>query len=74
MKIEIGDTVILKLSQDELERSIAEMEDLRDALLMLKTLTEQDKADMRKTFDVAITSMQMLWLNIEGEEIEKDGN
>lgn len=68
MKKEIGDLVVLKLSQDEIEYELANMEDLRNILLM-KMQSEQDRKELKRTFDVAITAMQMVWLNIEGEEI-----
>lgn len=70
MKQVDGDKVILSLSEDDLVRGIAEMEDLRDALLMLKTLTEQDRVDMKKTFETAITAMQMVWLNMQEDDTE----
>lgn len=61
------DNVILSLSEDDLVRGIAEMEDLRDALLMLKTLTEQDRTEMKRTFEIAITAMQMVWAITQGD-------
>lgn len=71
MKKEIGDLVILKLSQDEIEYELANMEDLRD-ILMTKMMSPQDKKELKRTFDVAITAMQMIWLNMEGEEIKNE--
>ena len=71
MKKEIGDLVILKLSQDEIEYELANMEDLRD-ILMAKRMSPQDKKELKRMFDVAITAMQMIWLNIEGEEIKSE--
>lgn len=68
MKKEIGDLVVLKLSQDEIEYELANMEDLRNILLM-KMQSEQDRKELKRTFDVAITAMQMVWLNFGGEEI-----
>lgn len=79
MRNDIGDKVILSLSQAELEEEIANMEMLRDALAASimanpkidRKTKDTDVKELRQTFEVAITAMQMVWLNFEGEEYEK---
>ena len=70
MKKEIGDIVLLKLSQEEIEEELANMNSLM-AVLMLKMDNPQDKKELKKTFDVAITAMEMVWLNMQEEGKEQ---
>ena len=71
MKKTIGDKVVLALSQEDLEKGIADMEALRDVILM-KLKDADDRKELREDFDIAITAMQMLWLKFEGEEVTFD--
>lgn len=71
MKQEIGDKVILSLSQEEIEAELANIKDLREILLM-KMDNTQDKKELSQTFDVAITAMEMIWLNMEVNKDDSD--
>lgn len=67
MKTTIGDKVILSLSAEQIEYELANLEDL-EAILLMKLKDPQDRKELRDTFDVAKTAMQMVWLNMNGEQ------
>lgn len=67
MKYEVGDIVLLSLSQEELEAEMANIKDLR-TILFMKMDNANDKKALNKTFDVAMTAMEMVWLNMEVEQ------
>ena len=60
---DVGDKVILALSSDEIERELANLEDL-EVILLSKLTDAQDRKELRQTFDVAKTAMQMIWIAI----------
>ncbi len=69
MMAEWDGTVMLALSQEDLERSIHNMEALRDLLLEKFLEDDNDRKELRDDFKVAITAMMMLWVMMEeGEE------
>ena len=53
---DVGDKVILTLSSDEIERELANLEDL-EVILLSKLTDAQDRNELRQTFDVAKTAM-----------------
>ena len=71
----VDGNVVLSLSAEDLERELANMEQL---LLVLKhnimnarqispRQREIDCAELEETFDVAMTAMKQVWLWIEGK-------
>ena len=68
MRKNIGDHVVLSLSQEECEKGIADFEDLRD-ILLTKLQDAEDRKELREDFDIAITAMQMVWLTLNGEDV-----
>ena len=76
-----GDRVILTLGEEELEKCIADMEDISAKCLKdLKTeprYTEAERVIVRgeiiQLYDVALTAMRMVWLQMQGEQVEVTG-
>lgn len=70
MRENIGDRVVLSLSSEEIEYELANLEDL-EVVLLSKLTDGQDRKELRQTFDVAKTAMQMIWcaMNTDGEEL-----
>ena len=73
----VGDLVVLHVTQEELEKELANMEQLLKVLLrnIEKRLmsSEQKKTDieeLRNTFDVAMTAMKMVWLQLDGVDVK----
>ena len=69
MKIEKDDKVMLSLTAEEIEEELANVEDLRDMLLDFMR-SGQDKKELAKTFETAITAMQMVWIMINGGDLQ----
>lgn len=73
----IGDQVILHVTQEELEEELANMEQLLKVLLrniekrfMSSEQKKTDIEELRNTFDVAMTAMKMVWLQLEGVDVK----
>lgn len=71
MRKNVGDKVVLSLSAEQIEQELANIQDL-EAILLMKLKDPQDRKELRDTFDVAITAMQMVWLNMNGEVYQHD--
>lgn len=71
----LGDgRVVLNLSADDIERELANMEQLLNVLKLgiqgnrrdSRAQRERDCRELEETFDVAMTAMKQVWLWIEG--------
>lgn len=67
MRKEVGKTVILALSQGELEKCIAGMTEVKEFFIK-NAGTPQTREKAKRLFDTAIASMEMVWLMLQEEE------
>lgn len=78
MIVEKDDTVILSVSQEELEEEIANMELIEEQLVRNiqqnprfdKHTKKRDIRELKHTFEVATTAMKMIWLNFKSEDVK----
>lgn len=67
----VGDKVILSLDAETIEQELANLEMLEN-ILVRKLKSEQDRKELRATFECAKTAMQMLWCGMQGEELTQE--
>ena len=73
----VGDLVVLHVTQEELEEELANMEQLLKVLvwtiekrIMSSEQKKTDIEELRNTFDVAMTAMKMVWLQLDGADVK----